>query len=355
MKKIAWALAFLTIATVQVALAARAPKPSPPPVQPAPVGGVVLAGVEHTYATLLIGRGANPKRAARLLAEQAVPTRDMLDVAATLLWQGCTGRRGVDDVAQVSLVAALGAASDTRYWNVLLDCAEQAEHKKVRDKANQVLDQLPNDEVPQFKGSAIRLESVRKALVDAQARDAALRTGKTLQGIARGQSLEEVYARLGLPDGVQLVSIQFSGILASWDTLGSITFRAVPGDHGAWQVASIAVAGAQGDARSVLMRQWLATRDPRVLSRVAKELVTREEYDRAVLDEVARRIDRDFDTGDEHLAGGLSRLCKALGASGDGRYREFLLDIANLATSRRLRSHAQAAAGKLPDGDPDPY
>ena len=349
------ALVILVIGGAQAAPARKTRPQAQPPKTAVLPGDVRLDGLDHTYVSLLIGPDASVKRAARLLAEQAVPTRDVLDVTATLLWQGCTGRPDVDDSAQVWLVTALGAAADTRYWNVLLDCAHDAQHRRVREKANQVLDQLADEDVPQLRGSAIRLHRVQASLAEAVARDAAHRPHVTLKDIARGDGLEAVYAKLGLPDRVQIVSVQFSGILATWDTLGSITFRTARGERGAWQVASMVAAGDKGDARSAQVRQWLATEDPRALMRVGKELAKAGETNRAVLDEVARRIDRDFDTEDDDLVGGLSWLCKALGASGDGRYRVFLGEIADLAASRKLRAHAQSAEDRLPTGDPDPY
>ena len=50
-----------------------------------------------------------------------------------------------------------------------------------------------------------------------------------------------------------------------------------------------------------------------------------------------------------------SWLCKALGSSGDVRYREVLQQVADMASERKVRKYAEQSLGMLPQGNTEPY
>jgi hypothetical protein len=50
-----------------------------------------------------------------------------------------------------------------------------------------------------------------------------------------------------------------------------------------------------------------------------------------------------------------SWLCKALGASGNGRYRDVLKEVADQAIDKKVKKYATQALGMLPPGEASPY
>ena len=314
-------------------------------------------GPDHTLASLLLGEKADLKFAAEVLGREPGAATGIHDLAAELMWRGCVDDDPtVGSGTQLQLAVALGNTRDTRYWDTLEDCEAEARNDKVAAAARQAVDRLPGGaHVPQFVPGKMDLEAVRAALAASVARDAARRAAGGLAGLAIGQPMAAVYARYGLPDTVEAVSIDVKGILATYANAGTITFQSAPASRGAWTVAAIApaVAGAAG-TRVAQVRQWLANAEPRRYKKIAKELIARQERDRAVLDEVARAIDRGRHA-DDREADGYAWLCRVLGASGDGRYWEFLDDLAETAASSKLRGHAGSEADRLPTDDPHPF
>ena len=76
----------------------------------------------------------------------------------------------------------------------------------------------------------------------------------------------------------------------------------------------------------------------------AKQLVRARYRDTVVLDVVERVLLRNYQSGDDDT---MSWLCKALGASGQGKYRGTLSKVAESATSRKLKGYAEKSLQQL--------
>lgn len=76
----------------------------------------------------------------------------------------------------------------------------------------------------------------------------------------------------------------------------------------------------------------------------AKQLVRAKYRDTVVLDVVERVLLRNYQSADDDT---MSWLCKALGASGQGKYKATLSKVANSATSRKLKRYAEESLEQL--------
>jgi hypothetical protein len=76
----------------------------------------------------------------------------------------------------------------------------------------------------------------------------------------------------------------------------------------------------------------------------AKQLVRARYRDTVVLDVVERVLLRNYQSGDDDT---MSWLCKALGASGQGKYRGTLSKVSESATSRKLKGYAEKSLQQL--------
>lgn len=96
------------------------------------------------------------------------------------------------------------------------------------------------------------------------------------------------------------------------------------------------------------LAQALATKDPVELRTKAGKLVRAPALGKAQQDAVAQRLSDGLGSQDPVMIDALAWLCKVLGKHGDGRYRQFLVGIADSAkTPEKLRKHAKNAAQEL--------
>ena len=324
-------------------------------------------GEEHTYASLLLSDSdADIKVAAKALARNQSKPTGITDLAAEALWQSCQGKRVLDPDTQAWLAIALGASKKARYRSILKQCLDAQPDPKVVKHAEQALQDLPDDKSPQMRGGAWDLGPVAAQLAEAVKRDAARRKPGQLAAVPEKISMTAAYALMGLPDLVMAGSVQTasaqigarrknyvtSGIIAGYPD-GVLVFTLDTGEGGEWKLHARHTAGRIDDSvpvRVAMMRHLLSTEDWAELTATAKGLLSPPEKDRAVLDEVARRIAAGQAIDDSWMADALSWLCSVLAESGDGRYRAFLMDVSQSAVRHRLRTHAEDAAEKLPEG-----
>jgi hypothetical protein len=332
--------------------------------------GPVFAGFEgedHTNASLLLSdNSADVKLAAKVLARMPSKTNGITDLVAEALWRSCKGQRSLDEDTQAWLAIALGKSGKGRYRTILNQCRDAQPGSKVTGRLEDALEELPVDASPQMRGGAWDLSAIAAQLAASVKRDAGQRQAAHFADIAPGQPLTIVYRAMGLPDSVAAtslkhgetgggpvrMSVMVSSLIVSYDNAGTLIFQ-LSGADGGWIVDSISGAGMIEPGTPVpvaRIRQRLATSDARALQAVALDLIARNETDQGVLDEVGRRIWDGRAIDEKNFADAMSHLCKALGHSKEGRYRKFLLEVAETAETHRLRSHAEDAAEELPEG-----
>lgn len=332
-----------------------------------------LEGQDHSYATLLLSAAApDIKVGAKSLARGLSSSQAVFDIAANTLWLACDGQRELDADTQAWLAIALGASGKPRYRNVLLHCQKRSPEEKVRDHAEEALDELPRARVPQIKGGSLPVAAVRRRLAASVAQDLPKRSAQAFANVAHGESIDHVYRRLGLPDAVEAsshaggtvrvpgpvrVQTTVTGLMVHYQGLGTLMLNLPRGDDARWSVTGVlpVVAGESGDPEVARVQRVLASSDFHAIKSLGMELIRREERDRDVLDIVADHVAWAQSTEDDYMADALAWLCKALGQSGDGRYKSFLEQVAEQAAAGRLRGHAEDAAEQLPEGAADAF
>jgi hypothetical protein len=111
------------------------------------------------------------------------------------------------------------------------------------------------------------------------------------------------------------------------------------------------------DAAGERYTKMLASGGPGTIGAAAEDIYNSGAKDREVLDVAAQVLEdihlRNIDAFE--WADATAWLCKALGNSGDGRYRPLLDRITASGISRRAKGHCEKSAKQLPSGTTDPF
>lgn len=103
--------------------------------------------------------------------------------------------------------------------------------------------------------------------------------------------------------------------------------------------------------------KMLTSGGPGTIGRAAEDIFSTATTDQEVLD-VAAQVLSEFhlkNTDTREYADATAWLCKALGASGNGRYKPLLEQVANADIHRKTRKYCSQAAKNLPAGSADAF
>lgn len=104
------------------------------------------------------------------------------------------------------------------------------------------------------------------------------------------------------------------------------------------------------------MSDSIATGNREILLRITKSLSQqREPVDITILDRVADRIYSSQMETDSGMADTLAHMCKLLGKSNNGKYKQLLHEISKKAAHKTLRKYAALTASSLPDTNEPQY
>ena len=106
------------------------------------------------------------------------------------------------------------------------------------------------------------------------------------------------------------------------------------------------------DASGQRYAQMLASGGVTSMQRGAEEIFNQKLTDQELLDVAAEALVQNYtkNTKSETYADSMAWLCKALGNSGNGRYKELLTKVAKEAETKKLRSYCDKGADNLPKG-----
>jgi hypothetical protein len=96
--------------------------------------------------------------------------------------------------------------------------------------------------------------------------------------------------------------------------------------------------------------KMLANGGPSSIRSTAESIYNTGNTDQDVLDAAAETLAQNYrkNPSSETYADAMAWLCRALGNSGNARYKAVVEDVANHAESRKLKKHCDKAAGNLP-------
>jgi hypothetical protein len=114
-------------------------------------------------------------------------------------------------------------------------------------------------------------------------------------------------------------------------------------------------AGAMDDS-SQRYAQMLASGGVSSVQRAAEEIYNQAISDQELLDVAAEVLVQNYNknTTGETFVDSMAWVCRALGNSGNGRYKALLTDVSDKAGARKVQKHCKKGAGNLPKGV-EPY
>lgn len=116
--------------------------------------------------------------------------------------------------------------------------------------------------------------------------------------------------------------------------------------------AGLLVSSAYGmDASAQRYAQMLASGGVSSMQRAAEEIFEQSLTDQELLDVTAEALTQNYaKNSGETYADSMSWLCKALGNSGNGRYKSLLMEVTAKASNRKEKKYCDKAADNLPKG-----
>lgn len=327
------------------------------------------SGREYTEAMLLFSENEFDIRlGAKSLNRQNSKNESMFDMLAEIAWSACSGKRKMQPDTLAWLAKSIGQSKDGRYASLVDDCLAQVTDKapiKHFTEAKKTLAASPTQNP--FVGGKLDLDKARADLIKNRKKGPADGVARTLfEDLKTDQRLEDVYSKLGAPEkisainvprgkaGVGFVKIKLSDdrIVFHYPGLGEATFG-YDSSAADWLLIN---------AKSTNELQWLehdgrfATKmdvitdgGARDLRQLTKMLMKQNSpIETTLLDRVADRIYHS-QMEDGEMVDPLAHMCKLLGKSNNGKYKQVMREVSEKAVHATLRKYAQRAADSLPD------
>jgi hypothetical protein len=326
-----------------------------------------LTGREYSEATLLLSESdADVKVAGISLHKPGSDRRGILDLLAEVTWTACAGDRSLDPDTLAWLAKALGRTRQARYAAVLDHCLANVGNEKVTKHVKLARDNLTGAAAEAFTGGSVNLAQWRERLAKEGRRAPREQIARQFDAVHQGQPLDEVFAGLGVPDrlrgdrihgktaGHRYVKVKTSQdqIVFDYSGLGTVRFL-FDFENSRWALASAESEGDLiwnwGSGRFGTYDDLIDTGGPAELRRVVNRLKRETDIERDTLDRIVSRIYRSRAEKNEHLVDALSHLCRVVGRTGDGRYKQAVFEISRTAAARDLRKHCGKAADDLPE------
>jgi len=328
-------------------------------------------GREHSEIMLLLSQSDFEVRLAAKSIYRLGSNRDILDLLAEVTWTACSGNRKMNPDTLSWLAKALGNTKQTRYAGILDYCLANVAGKSTIKHLKLARDRLEGTTTDSFEGGKTDLEQIHTRLMKKGEATSVNKVANLFPEVRKGQSLDEVFSALGAPDGVSGVSVtngraghSFVKVRTSDDMIafmynGMGTIRFVFDDASArynWLLADASsdkgliwkpLDGKFVTLNDLVNRDLITSGDAAELREIIYHLRKQESIERDILDRVADRVYRSrLESGGE-MADALAWLCKILGKSGDGRYKQILSEVSNTAVNEKLRKYAGKAANNL--------
>jgi hypothetical protein len=350
---------------------------------------VTVSGREYAETVLLLSdREADVRFGIKSLHKKDNIKPFGLDLLAEIASADCSGKRKIEPDTLAWIAKTIGKSGQGRYAPLIDDClakAWESARERAKDKtrvketsliryltdAQKALAASPRSNP--FVGGGMNLDSVRDELKKSRKVVLASVSASHFAGVSVGQRLDDVYNRFGAPDkisamsesrgsaGFLVVKVRLSDdrIVFTYPGLGEIRFG-YDDSVNDWVVAN--ASSSQGlhwlakDGRFVTLSEAIRIGDFDDLNLVRKQLSRQKEpIDNALLDQVADRIYFSQKEEDGSMADVLAHLCKLLGKSGNGKYKQMLREVSETAAHKTLRKYAAQVATTLPDTGDRPY
>ena len=339
----------------------------------ATVGG---SGREYTETMLLLSdKDFDIRLGAKSLNLQSTKNESMFDVLAEIAWSACSGKRKMLPDTLAWVAKSIGNSKNGRYALMVDDCLAKVSEKAPTKYFTEAKTALAGSPVPNhFVGGKLDLGKFRDDIIKNREKAPAESLARTLfKGLKTDQNLEDVYSKLGAPEkisainvprgkaGFMYVKIKLSDdrVVFHYPELGEANFG-YDTSTGDWLLvnakSSNGLYWVESEGRFAAQSEIISKGDERDLRELTKFLMKQQSpIDTSVLDQVADRIYHSQMETDGHMAHALAHMCKLLGKSKNGKYKQVMRDVSERAAHATLRKHASLTADLLPDSNEAKY
>jgi len=339
---------------------------------------VAVSGREYAETSLLLSnREVDMRFGIKSLYKQDAIKPFSLDLLAELAWGACSGTRHIKPDTLAWIAKTIGKSKQGRYGQLIDDCLDKTKAtdksliKYLTEAKMALADASSSDH---FVGGNLDLDKVRDDLlknrktvpVEPLAR-------KQLESMESGLRMDDVYSRLGAPGHISAMSVprgkagflyvkvrlSDDRIVFHYPELGDVRFG-FDNSAGDWILA---------DATSMHGMYWLA-KDGRFVNTsvaitegdsgdlllITKSLLRQQEpIEDTLFDRIADRIYLSQKESDDSMVKALAHMCKLLGRSDNGKYKQMMREVSETAVHKSLRKYAALAADSLPDTGEQQY
>lgn len=277
------------------------------------------------------------------------------DVVASLLSEYAAGDLTLEMDTAAWMIRALGVSKSERYAGVLNSL------KGRSAKLNRHLRRALKDVT--FDGAVFAYDPGWRTALDEQLRVyAAQHESASNPGqIGKGDSIRHVVSAAGAPETVGLFNAPAESpgenravwrLALRYPSKGlHVVFKR---DPSGWRVQRLHKPFASHSGE-VYVPQLLTGQGVEGLREFGQELFLSPPASDALLDVLAWRVLRDLNEEDKNAADSLAWLCRAIGQSGNPRYRDMLNKVADSAASKKLQRNARVARKQLSKEDVPQY
>lgn len=326
-----------------------------------------FTGREYAEAMLLLNpNDFDTRLAAKSIRRVIAGRQNIVDLLAEVTWTGCSGKRMMDPDTLAWLAKALGTTKQARYAGLLDYCLSKVSDQKILKYMKEARAGLEGATTNAFVGGNMDLIELRARLLKQGPITPPSLVAMHFAGIREGQSLDEVYSTVGVPNDV-------SGINLPGKKVGAIPVRIrltddmlVLGYNGVGaarffyeeEKANWILLEAKSEKGLIWSSQsgsletfyaLIDQGDASDLKEVVRRLSKNKMIERSLLDRVAERIYQSRSETDGATADALAHLCHVIEKTKDGRYKPVLLKVAESAETSTLRKHAGKSADALPE------
>lgn len=330
-------------------------------------------GVEHAYAVILTDSAPLGIKAIAKTVSGRSNSVALTDLVAERLTQSCKGQQRLDSDTTAWLAKALGSTGNPRYQNIMSNCLDLTQDKKLARHLSAALDKLYGEKGAPYEPQQLAFKQLNKTLHKNRNKQ---KKRPTAANISNGILMEEVYRRFGAADALHVVSNlnEYSGArTSSWSPIwshfkegarrtransarimanyGELSIQLAQLAHGQWTVETFQAPQAGDENLTPAQRQQVASirgTDPLALRATIQQLFKAKDYDPVLLDEIGKRMRSQGHSNDAYFIDAFSWACKLFGASKNGRYRTVVSEVEQAASHKKLKKYARAALKKLP-------
>jgi hypothetical protein len=189
----------------------------------------ITADHKNTAMSLLLSENHLDFRTAGMMVkDEKLTDPAILDLVAERLLQGASRQSDPEqNKTMLYLLRIFAATPEPRYRLALEQCLTSYDDKDMKKEIQDILAAMPTSAPTTYQPGSLSVDSLRSELAQVSERNHQELAGRSRELPPLGQSMDEVYAKLGLPDEVRSLDITYTrlgNIKAFYYGLGMVQF-----------------------------------------------------------------------------------------------------------------------------------